>query len=101
MLSIRGIEVVYDRGNGTLTLGDQVAPLHLVGESLALQILVDRSSIEVFAQHGVVTLSVGFIPTGKRDDPLLRVEGGNTGVCQCVAFELKSIWPKSRSNANP
>lgn len=101
VLSIRGIEVVYDRGNGTLTLGDQVAPLHLVGESLALQILVDRSSIEVFAQHGVVTLSVGFIPTGKRDDPLLRVEGGNTGVCQCVAFELKSIWPKSRSNANP
>ena len=68
------------------------APLHLNGNELHLHMLVDRSSIEVFADNGIIALTnLIFPPSGTR-----RVEfyskGGQTGAIQTERWALSSIW---------
>lgn len=68
------------------------APLVLNGESLRLHILVDRSSIEVFADDGRIAMTnLIFPPSGAR-----RIEfyskGGHAGVVGIQRWNLSSIW---------
>lgn len=73
------VEIAWRRASQTLTLdrtqaagglgpsfaSRYAAPLRLAqGERLALRLLVDRSSVEVFAQRGLVTLSALVFPSG-------------------------------------
>ncbi len=87
---VRGVEVTYDRTAKTLACGDKKAPLDAAGGKLALRILVDRGSLEVFANAGTVAISHGvhFQP----DERTLEVAGeGVTGVT-LTAFPLASVW---------
>ena len=56
---VAGEALVADRSTGRLRIGDIAAPLDLDQDRLALRILVDRGSIEVFAQEGRVAISHG------------------------------------------
>jgi fructan beta-fructosidase len=68
------------------------APLVLNGDELRLQILVDRSSIEVFADDGRIAMTnLIFPPPGPR-----RIEfyskGGYRGAVRTQRWSLSSIW---------
>jgi beta-fructofuranosidase len=62
------------------------------GETLALRIFVDRSSVEVFANEGQATMTSRIYPKESRLGIELFTEGGNVIVKELTYWNLKDIW---------
>jgi fructan beta-fructosidase len=68
------------------------APLHLTGNELRLHILVDRSSVEIFAEDGLIAITnLIFPPLGAREVEFYS-KGGQSGAIQTKRWTLNSIW---------
>jgi len=61
-------------------------------ENIKLRILVDRTSLEVFANDGEVSMSSCFLPGDKDTGLELFVKGGDLQVMNLKVRKLKSIW---------
>ena len=59
---------------------------------LQFEILLDRSSIEIFVNDGEVVLSSCFTPAEEDDDLTLWTQGGELFVNEIQVYELKSAW---------
>jgi fructan beta-fructosidase len=94
-LMIHGHALRYSTADQTLRLDSRSAPLKLPESGLRLRILVDRSSIEVFADQGQVTLAAVTLEN-KNQDVALVAGGGSMRVVSLEANRLESIWPHSR-----
>lgn len=85
--------VVMDRscsgiGSGKIT----EAPVLLNEEqSVHLHIFVDRSSVEVFINHGYAVITNRIYPNSNSLDYDLFTIGG-TAICELSAWQLRSIW---------
>jgi fructan beta-fructosidase len=93
-LRIGNQTVTYERPTELVrSLGDAPLPLDK-GAVLHLRVLVDRTSIETFAQDGRVSLTSCYLPpTGERDTPLSLIDkGGTARVRSLFVYELKSSW---------
>lgn len=73
--------------------GVQTAPLHLHNHWLRLRVLVDASSVEVFANHGEVVLTDQIFPDATSTGVSLFAQGGSATLAHLKAWDLKSIWP--------
>ncbi|MEH0551175.1 GH32 C-terminal domain-containing protein [Streptomyces sp. B21-101] len=76
--------------------GVQHAPLALDGGRLSLHILVDASSVEVYAQNSrgeQVTLTDQVFPDPSSTGVDAFAEGGTATLDHMQAWQLKSIWP--------
>jgi sucrose-6-phosphate hydrolase SacC (GH32 family) len=98
----------YDAAEGQLTLdrsksgatgfspsfvGSYRAPLKLRNGKLKLHILVDQSSIEVFANDGEVNLTCLIFPDPKKRGISMTTSGkGKISVSHLDLWSLKSIW---------
>jgi sucrose-6-phosphate hydrolase SacC (GH32 family) len=60
--------------------GEQRAPLELAGDAVSLRIMVDRSSVEVFADDGARAISDLIYPRAESDGVALFAEGGSARV---------------------
>jgi fructan beta-fructosidase len=67
------------------------APLHLVKKILKLQIFVDRSSVEVFANDGERVISATTFQSGKQTGVEFFASGGSSNLINLKAWKLKSI----------
>jgi fructan beta-fructosidase len=63
---------------------------------LELEILVDRASIEVFANGGETVLSSCFTPTEGEDDLVLWTQGGELFINQIEVYTIKSVWEENK-----
>jgi fructan beta-fructosidase len=88
-LQIRGLDVTYDVGNKTLACGKVVAPVKPVNGTIALDCYVDRGSIEIFTQGGMVAVSIAHI--AKADAPMLTA-AGDGGTLAVEWRPMKSAW---------
>jgi sucrose-6-phosphate hydrolase SacC (GH32 family) len=97
---IRGQTVSYDVASHTLSaLGE--APVQLENGHLHLEILIDRTSIETFANDGRVSFTSCFLP-GRTDHPLeMFCDGGKANIAAMSVFPLKSAWPASAQPVEP
>ncbi|HEY2016793.1 MAG TPA: glycoside hydrolase family 32 protein, partial [Bryobacteraceae bacterium] len=68
------------------------APLNLGGTPLELTILVDRSTVEVFAQGEQVAMTNLVYPVGGARGIEFYTNGGKTGALRADVWELKSTW---------
>jgi fructan beta-fructosidase len=76
----------------TLASGNLSASLPLRNGRFTLRILVDRASVEVFANDGEVVIPSCFIPEdGKRLE--LFADGGAARILSLAIYPLRSIWP--------
>ncbi|MCX5425013.1 GH32 C-terminal domain-containing protein [Streptomyces sp. NBC_00114] len=76
--------------------GVQRAPLALHGGRLSLHVLVDASSVEVYAQNTrgeQVTLTDQIFPDPSSTGVDTFAEGGTATLNHLQAWQLKSIWP--------
>ena len=95
-LVIRGMVLTYHPKSGELLLGGQTVTLKSSqGEStpdgkLRLRILIDRTSIEVFANEGAVSFTSCFLPTDGA--PAYRLSGERVRIDSLTAWPLKSAW---------
>lgn len=87
-----GTELLYDVKRGTLSLLGTTAPLLPVDNKITLEILVDRASIEVFANGGQTVISNCFTPEKGAEDLVLFTNGGEMIVEKLDIFRVKSAW---------
>jgi fructan beta-fructosidase len=92
-LRVRGVPITYDAAAATLICQDREAPLNLDDGSIRLRILVDRTSIEIYAYDGQVYLPVGVLLDPEHRDLRLEVEEMGASVASMDIYELKSAWP--------
>jgi fructan beta-fructosidase len=90
---IRDIPVVYDVSKQQLTCEGKTASLKPVDGKIRLDILVDRMSIEIYANGGLVYMPIGVNLANRIDRLKFISEGGNTLVETMDIYPLKSIWP--------
>ena len=68
------------------------APVEPAGNRLKLQVLVDRISLEAFAQDGKANLNAMFMPKEGSKPLELFARGGTARVVSLEVYELRSIW---------
>lgn len=92
VLNLNGTKIVYEASSQKLSCSDLSLELPLDDDSLMLRVLVDRGSIEVFAEGGRAAFSIAR-PTGKASQSRsIGVEGGRAQVKNISLYELKPIW---------
>ncbi len=89
---IRGIDIVYNTADQKLScLGDQ-GPLIPINGNIKLQILVDRTSIEIFGNEGLFSLSTCMIPNDS-DKTIEIFSTANPAKIKNLSIrKLKSTW---------
>ena len=97
-LDLRGTTLVYDPVKQTLSCKDVTAKLadgvFEVPGTRRLRVLVDRGSIEVFADGGRVAMSVAAVPDEKNRKVVLAPTGGPLKLLSGTIHRMKSAWGK-------
>lgn len=91
-----GTEISYNVKRGVLTFLNSTVPVVPVDNKISLEILLDRSSIEIFANGGQTVISNCFTPTKGALDLVLYSNGGELGIDKLDIYELKSIWGEKK-----
>jgi fructan beta-fructosidase len=91
-LHVGGVPIVYDVQQQTLACAPVKATVASDAGRLKLRVLVDRGSIEIFAQGGRVALSVACRPEADRALEL-QAAGEGAKLVSLSAWPLNSIWP--------
>ena len=91
-LDLRGNKVHYNVAEKKLYLEKTSTPLELVNGRITLQILLDRTSIEVFASDGFMNMNYCFVPDEANMNIALYADGGEAKLVSLKAYELKSAW---------
>ena len=89
-----GAEIVYTSKTNALTCLGQSTVIQPIDGKIKLEILLDRSSLELFANDGKVAMSSTFISTQKADGIYLFNTGGELQVEKLEIYPMKSIWEK-------
>jgi len=93
-LNIRGLPITLQPAGGHLFLSawDRKVSLPLNGGRIALRVLVDRTSIEIFGNHGETVLSGCFLPTEDEHPLRLTSDAGAATLREFTLHTLKSAW---------
>ncbi len=70
----------------------KTAPLALNQGGVTLRILIDRDTLEVYADQGQVSLTDQVFPDPTSDGVSLFATGGSATLDNLSAWHLKSIW---------
>ncbi len=91
---IRGETLSYAPGRQKLALMSTEAPLAPSGSTVRLRLIIDRNSIEVYANQGEVTFTKLFYPDQKNLDLEFFARGGPALIVSMEIYRLESIWLK-------
>jgi sucrose-6-phosphate hydrolase SacC (GH32 family) len=91
----RGEAVTYSAGKEALTCLGREAKVDTANGQITLRILVDRTSIEVFANDGKVSMSSCFLPDPGKAGLELFCDGGSPKILSMTVYELKSAWAQT------
>jgi fructan beta-fructosidase len=89
---VTGTELLYNVKRQTLSVLGQTVPLEPIDNKIYLEILIDRSSIEVYANNGRAVISNTFTPDENALEYLLYNTGGELMVDKLEIIELNSAW---------
>jgi sucrose-6-phosphate hydrolase SacC (GH32 family) len=92
VLAVRGTPIQFDFVKRELQCLGKTASIELVEDVLPVQILVDRSSIEIFVNRGKTTMSFCFLPPLEDKSLSLTAHGGEAEIKELAVWELNSIW---------
>jgi fructan beta-fructosidase len=89
---IRGIEISYDVKTQMLSLGKYKAKVKPEKSKLKLRALLDRCSVDLFANDGRVYLMDSAYPDNSRAALECYAKGGQVTAENIEFYRLKSIW---------
>ena len=89
---IRDIPVIYDVKKQQLSCHKKTASLKPANGNIRLELLVDRTSIEIFGNDGRMYMPIGVILADNSKSLEIFTKGGNTEVQSLEVFELDSAW---------
>ena len=87
-----GTEIRYDSNKKILECLGGRAIVEPKNGLVQFEILIDRSSIEIFANDGEVVLSSCFTPAENDKELTFWTQGGEVMVENMEAYELKTVW---------
>lgn len=91
-LAVGSSELVYNSSDSILLFKDQQAPLKPIDGIVRIRLLIDRTSVEIYANDGGVYMPVHHIPEGGDKSLALFARGGQARFESVEVHELKSIW---------
>ena len=86
--NVRGVPVTLT--HQAIACGTDPQPVR--GQLKTVEILIDRTSIEVFANHGETSTSTCFLPN--ETGLVLQAAGGQVTIPSLSVFQLNSAWKK-------
>jgi len=86
------VELTYDVNERRLTCLDKTAPLAPVEGVVRLELLVDRTSIEIFGSDGRVYMPMGVIPPDAEKSLHIFAEAGPLHVDTLDVHIPRSAW---------
>jgi len=89
---IRGTPVVYDVEKSEISCKGKKAQLKAEDGKIRLEILVDRTSVEIFGNAGRVYMPMGGILPEDNKTLGVFTKGGNTAIESLEVYELRSAW---------
>lgn len=92
-IKVRGIPIVLHTRAKELTVRGYVLPLALKDDRLQLRLLLDETSLEIFADNGLVYLPLTIPPLGQDDAVTVSARGGAARVESLDIMKIKPIWP--------
>jgi fructan beta-fructosidase len=92
-INVRGFSITYDVTSQSLSTPHFCRSLPMTDGKIRLAILVDRTSVEVFAQDGRVLLTECFLPAS--DDRRITISGHGAKFESFECWGLKSSWNNS------
>jgi fructan beta-fructosidase len=90
--NLNGTEINYNVAHGQMTMSESNFIYKPENNKIEFEILVDRSSIELFVDGGRYVISSTFVPDMKSQKYLLYTIGGEIMVDQLEVHHLKSAW---------
>ncbi len=93
-LRLHQTAITYAKGK-VVSLGAS-GPARLIDGKLKLRILVDRTSIEVFANDGELSMSSCFLPKELKTPLELYAKGGEIAIKSLKVHKLKSAWKRTK-----
>ena len=96
-LNVRGTPLQFDAKTRKLSCLGHAATIDLIDGCLALRVLVDRASIEVFTADGRTNMAFCFLPPKDNQSLALSCNGGSARIKQCDVWSMASTWPKQSS----
>ncbi|MBN1815735.1 MAG: GH32 C-terminal domain-containing protein [Sedimentisphaerales bacterium] len=91
---IRGTRVSYDVKNAVLSCRDKKAPFKPTEGKIHLELLIDRNSIEIFANNGRVYIPIGGILPENDTTLQLFSSSDATRIESLEIWPLHSIWER-------
>jgi fructan beta-fructosidase len=91
-LTVRGVPITFDGRKQQLICRDVTAPLAAVANKVTLHVLVDRGSVEIFANDGRIALSKGILPDSQARGYTVSSEGAPVRIKRLDIHELSSVW---------
>ena len=91
-VEVRGHPVKYDADRQTLSCFGRTADLRTIDGRVSLQLLVDRTSLEIFGNRGEVSMSCCFLPAAADQSLALKADGGRARIASLTVHELGSAW---------
>ena len=91
-LVVRGVPISYDAGERELSCLDHSATLQPDGGRIRLQVLVDRTSIEIFGNGGRVYMPIGVVLQDDDRSLHLASRRGSTKVHDLEVRRLRPAW---------
>jgi fructan beta-fructosidase len=89
---IHGIDLRYDIAGERLSFLQTEVELKAHADTISLHLLVDRTSLEVFAHDGELSMSFCFLPEAAAAPLSFYAEGGAVQVHSLAVHELRSAW---------
>jgi sucrose-6-phosphate hydrolase SacC (GH32 family) len=93
-LNVRGTPIRFDVKSRKLSCLGRSATIELIEGCLALRVLVDRSSIEIFTDDGRANMAFCFLPPPGDESLALACSGGIAKIARLGVWHLASTWPK-------
>ena len=89
---IRGIDLRYEAAKRRLSFLDASAEIDICEGRIPLHILVDRTSLELFAHDGEISMSCCFLPEAAEHVLSFHAHGGSARLDDLRVHELDSAW---------
>lgn len=96
-LRCRGEAISYSVKDRKLTCLGKSIDLEPSNGRIKLQVLLDRTSLEVFGNDGRVVMSSCFLPSAENKSLEIYANSGSVRVVSLSAYELKSAWTKAET----
>lgn len=93
-LLVRGLDLQYDVNDKNMTFLGKTATLEPLDGRIKLQILVDRTSLEVFGNEGKLSMSFCFLPEAADTNLEFYAKEGTMKIVSLAVHELRSAWRK-------